>query len=76
MIVIVVFFEKLDCFEKSALLSLSMELAICKSGDLDIVSPTKEDFKCYQIHVVGSRIGGSMMTYCHGHNEEYNLSHE
>lgn len=62
-------FEKLDCFEKSALLSLSMELAICESGDLDIVSPTKEDFKCYHIHV-GLRIGG-----CHGHNEEYNLSH-
>lgn len=60
-------FEKLDYFKKILLSSLSLELAICESGDLGIVSPTKEDFKCYQTHV-GSRIGDSMITCCNGHN--------
>lgn len=44
MIVIVVFLRN-SALRKVRLLGLSMELAICESGDLDIVSPTKEDFQ-------------------------------
>ena len=42
---------------KVCLLSLSMGIGHMWSGDLDIASPTKEDFKCYQTHV-GSPIWG------------------